>query len=143
MKFPPVQDSYALSSGANTVPSSFKETVVSSNTSVVSPTYSYPNLKSVQQPQLQQQSSHSYSAIPLPPSLGVSKSSPKTQNISINMSGTDLVPKTVSPNTGEQSKMYQTSYYVQTSSSSSKYNRELCINPSYASSPNYNKTYRS
>lgn len=141
MKFPPVQDSYALSSGANTVPSSFKETVVSSNTSVVSPTYSYPNLKSVQQPQSLQ--SHSYSAIPLPPSLGVSKSSSKPQNISINMSGADLVPKTVSSSTGEQSKTYQTSYYVQTSSSSSKYNRELCINPSYSSSPNYTKTYRS
>ena len=141
MKFPPVQDSYALSSGTSTATSSFKETVVSSNTSAVSPTYSYPNLKSLQQ-QSQPQQSHSYSAIPLPPSLGVSKSSPKIQNISINMSGTDLVPKTVSPSIGEQTKTYQTPYYVQTSSSG-KYNRELCINPSYASSPNYSKTYRS
>lgn len=140
MKFPPVQDTYSLNVGASTASSKLKETLVNTSVPAVSsPSYSYPDLKSVQQPQ----QSHSYAAIPLPPSLGVSKSSPKLQNVAINMSGTELVPKAVSPSLGEQSKAYQTAYYLQSPSSLGKYNRELNINPKYASSPSYSKSYRS
>lgn len=140
MKFPPVQESYIATSGISSSKSNTKDTLISSSVSPVSsPVYSYSSFKSAQQPQ----QSRSYSNIPLPPSIGSSKSSPTLQNVSINMSSAELVPKTVSPSIGDQSKVYQTAYYIQSQSSLNKYNRELSINPAYASNPNYTKSYHS
>lgn len=140
MKFPPVQETYSLTTVTTIPTGNLKETTVASNmSSVSSTTYSYPNFKSIQQPV----QSHSYSSIPLPPSLAVSKSSPKQQNASINMSGADLLPKVAFAGASEQSKMYQTSYYLSSPTSASKYNRELNINPTLSSNPNYTRSYRS
>ncbi|XP_054710261.1 zinc transporter 6-like isoform X3 [Uloborus diversus] len=137
MKFPPTSEAYA-STTSSSLTSTTKPIILNVNPSLkdtFSSTYSTPSVKTL---------SHSkpvgtgFANIPLPPSLSSSSHTTKTSNLqyfSIDMAGTNYVPK---HDANQQSAM-QVMYSSETSAS--KYNRELSINPS-AVSHDYIKSYK-